>query len=268
MQRAEETGTLFVQAHTGSRGWGHGLATNYFEVAKAEKPDVNTDLDLGYFTPESKHYRGYQNAVAAGGNFAIINRLILFEQVAEAFKEVFAGELELIYEISHNLVQKETHPEFGKVWVHRKGATRAFPAGHPALKGTMWENTGHPVLIPGSNKDWSYILRPQAGAVNSGYSVNHGAGRRMSRTAAVKTLNQRKIDDEYKAAGILVNADGRVPIDESSECYKSSQEVIAAVVNAGLATVEYSLFPLASLKGDDGRRSSKFKKHKKSSKHF
>lgn len=269
LQRAEETGTLFVQAHTGSRGWGHGLATNYFEVAKAEKPDVNTDLDLGYFTPESKHYRGYQNAVAAGGNFAIINRLILFEQVAEAFKEVFGSELELIYEISHNLVQKETHPEFGKVWVHRKGATRAFPAGHPALKGTMWENTGHPVLIPGSNKDWSYILRPQAGAVNSGYSVNHGAGRRLSRAAAVKTLNQRKIDDEYKAAGILVNADGRVPIDESGECYKSSQEVIAAVVNAGLATVEYSLFPLASLKGDDGRRSSKFKKgKKKSSKHF
>ena len=266
LQRAEETGTLFVQAHTGSRGWGHGLATNYFELAKHEKPEVITDIDLGYFTPESKHYRGYQNAVAAGGNFAIINRLILFEQVAEAFKEVFGGDLELIYEISHNLVQREHHPEFGDVWVHRKGATRAFPAGHPSLRSTIWEKTGHPVLIPGSNKDWSYILRPQASAVNSGYSVNHGAGRRMSRTAAVKTLNQRQIDDEYRAAGILVNETGRVPIDESAVCYKSSEEVINAVVGAGLAAVEYSLWPLASLKGDDGRKSGRFKKG--SSKHY
>jgi tRNA-splicing ligase RtcB len=269
LQRAVETGTLFVQAHTGSRGWGHGLATNYFELAKAEKPDVITDLDLGYFTPESKHYRGYQNAVASGGNFAIINRLILFEQVAEAFQEVFNAELELIYEISHNLVQKEWHPEFGDVWVHRKGATRAFPAGHKALTGTLWEATGHPVLIPGSNKDWSYILRPQAGAVNSGYSVNHGAGRRMSRASAVKTLNQREIDDEYREAGIIVNDKGRVPIDEAAPCYKPAEEVIAAVVGAGLATVEYTLWPLASLKGDDARKAGRFKKGKKpSSKHF
>ncbi len=213
LQRCEETQTLFVQAHTGSRGWGHGLATNYFDLARAEKPEVITDLDLGYFTPESEHYRSYLNAVAAGGNFAIINRLIIFEQVAEAFKTVFGGEMELIYEISHNLVQKERHPEFGEVWVHRKGATRAFPAGHPALRGTMWEATGHPVLIPGSNKDWSYVLRPEAGAVRSAYSVNHGAGRRMSRGEAGRTLNQRKIDDEYAAAGILVNVDGHDPID-------------------------------------------------------
>ena len=84
------------------------------------------------------------NAVAAGGNYAIINRLIIFEQIAEAFSEVFGGTLELIYEISHNLVQKEFHPEFGPVWVHRKGATRAFPAGHPALAGTIWEEVGPP----------------------------------------------------------------------------------------------------------------------------
>ena len=125
LRRCVETQTLFVQAHTGSRGWGHGLATNYFDLARAEKPEVITDLDLGYFTPESEHYRSYLNAVAAGGNFAIINRLIIFEQVAEAFEAVFGGEMELIYEISHNLVQKERHPEFGDVWVHRKGATRA-----------------------------------------------------------------------------------------------------------------------------------------------
>jgi tRNA-splicing ligase RtcB (3'-phosphate/5'-hydroxy nucleic acid ligase) len=254
LQRSEQTGTIFVQVHTGSRGFGHGLATNYFEMAREERPDAITDIDLGYFTPDSRHYRSYLNAVAAGGNYAILNRLIIFEQVSDAFRTVFGEELELIYEISHNLVQRESHPEFGDVWVHRKGATRAFPAGHPALAGTHWETTGHPVLIPGSNKDWSYILQPLAGAVNSGYSVNHGAGRRLSRGEATRTLSQRAIDDEYKAAGILVNTNGRVPLDEAAPAYKSSQAVIEAVVGAGLARIEHQLWPLASLKGADERR--------------
>src|SRR5687768_8924808 len=94
LQRCEETGTLFVQVHSGSRGFGHGLATNYFEMARAEKPGIITHLDLGYFTPDSPNHRSYLNAVAAGGNFAIINRLILFQQLAEAFREVFEAELE------------------------------------------------------------------------------------------------------------------------------------------------------------------------------
>ncbi len=92
----------------------------------------------------------------------------------------------------------------------------------------------------------------------------------MSRAAAAKTLNQRQIDDEYRAAGILVNADGRVPIDESARCYKSAEEVVAAVVGARLAKIEYTLFPLASLKGTEGTRAKKFKKRGKehSSKHY
>src|SRR5918912_725093 len=89
LQRSEMTGTLFVQVHTGSRGFGHGMATNYFELAREEKPETIKDIDLGYFTPESRHYRDYLNAVAAGGNYAILNRLVIFEQVSEAFREVF-----------------------------------------------------------------------------------------------------------------------------------------------------------------------------------
>ena len=268
LQRAAETGTLFVQVHTGSRGFGHGLATNYFELARAEKPDQITDIDLGYFTRDAKHYRAYLNAVAAGGNYAILNRLIIFEQVAEAFRATFGAELELIYEISHNLVQHEQHAELGDVWVHRKGATRAFPAGHLALQGTFWEPTGHPVLIPGSNKDWSYILRPLAGAARSGYSVNHGAGRRLSRGEAMRTLSQRAIDDEYRAAGIIVNTDGRVPLDEAAPCYKPAEEVVRAVVEAGLAEIEHRLWPLASLKGADERKLRRRGRGKKSSAHF
>lgn len=250
LQKCEETGTLFVQAHTGSRGFGHGLATNYFELAKQENPAIQ-HLDLGYFTPDSRHYHDYLNAVAAGANFAILNRLILFEQIAEAFKKVFKAELELVYEISHNLVQKEWHPGLGEVWVHRKGATRAFPAGYPALKGTEWEDQGHPVLIPGSNHDYSFILRPLEGAVKSGYSVNHGAGRRLSRGAAKKMLSQEKVNAYYKKAGIVVNANSDVPLDESEACYKSAEEVVQTVVGAGLAKIEYRLWPLASLKGAD-----------------
>jgi tRNA-splicing ligase RtcB len=108
--------------------------------------------------------------------------------------------------------------------------------------------------------DWSYILRPAQGAVNSGFSVNHGAGRRLSRGEAARSLNQRQIDDQYREAGILVNTNGRVPIDEAAPCYKSSAEVIEAVVGAGLATVEYQLWPLASLKGTDERKQKRRRK--------
>ena len=189
--------------------------------------------------------------MAAGGNYAIVNRLVIYEAIAEAFERVFRRPLELIYEISHNLVQEETHPELGEVWVHRKGATRAFPAGHPALAGTPWADTGHPVLIPGSNRDHSFVLRPLAGAAKSGFSVNHGAGRRMSRGEASRTLDQDKVDEQYRRDGILVNLDGRVPLDEAGPCYKSANDVTQVVVEAGLAEIVHRLWPLGSLKGNE-----------------
>jgi tRNA-splicing ligase RtcB len=245
--QADQEDHLWLMVHTGSRGFGHGLTTNYFQLAKQDNPRLPS-LDLGYFTPDSPHWRSYRNAVAAGGNFAIVNRLVIFEQLARAFGDVFHAELELVYEISHNLAQLEPHPEYGDVWMHRKGATRAFPAGHPLLEGTRWAATGHPVLIPGSNRDRSFVLRPAPGAVRSLYSVNHGAGRRMSRTAALRDLDRKTVEDDYRAAGILVNDDGRVPIDEAGPAYKPTRDVVDAV-GAGLATVEYELRPLASLKG-------------------
>ncbi len=249
LQRCLETDTIFLQVHTGSRGFGHGLATNYFELAKQEHPEQK-EIDMGYFAVDSPHYHDYLNAINAGGNFAILNRLMIFEQASEAFLEVFGAPLEMIYEISHNLAQYEwTGPEFEYGWVHRKGATRAFPAFHPALSTTQWRETGHPVLIPGSNHDYSFILTPLQDAYKSAFSVNHGAGRRLSRAQARKKLSQREINNQYKESGILVNQDGEVPIDEAGPCYKSSQQVIDAVVSAGLARVQYTLWPLSSLKG-------------------
>ena len=248
LQRSEQTQTLFVQIHTGSRGFGHGLAEHYFRVAKNEQPSVIRNLDEAWFPAESPNRWEYLSAVAAGGNYAIINRLVIAEEVSLAFRTVFGADLQLVYEISHNLVQREWHPDFGWVNVHRKGATRAFAAGHPALDGTPWFDTGHPVLIPGSNYDWSYILRP-TGSAKSAYTVNHGAGRRMSRAAAKKQLVQAQVDKQYREAGIVVNLDRRVPIDESRAAYKPSGEVIEAITRAGLAEVEHRLWPLASLKG-------------------
>jgi tRNA-splicing ligase RtcB len=263
LQRCEETGTLFVQVHTGSRGFGHGLATNYLAMAKDES-GVG-DIDLGYFTPRSPHFRDYLNAVAAGGNFAIANRLLIFHEIAAAFRKVFKADLELVYEISHNLVQAESHPVFGDVWVHRKGATRALPGGRPELAGTPWEKDGHPVLIPGSNRDHSFILRPLPGAERSGYSVNHGAGRRLSRGEASRVFDQQKVNEQYRRDHILVNLDGEVPLDESNGCYKSASEVVDAVVSAGLARVEHRLWPLGSLKGTDALSRAEGKKSRKES---
>jgi tRNA-splicing ligase RtcB len=107
------------------------------------------------------------------------------------------------------------------------------------------------VLIPGSNRDYSYVLMPEAGAAKSGYSVNHGAGRRLSRGEAVRQLDQHKVDEQYRRDGILVNLDGRVPLDESNACYKSAEEVVSAVALAKLARIEHTLWPLASIKGNE-----------------
>jgi tRNA-splicing ligase RtcB len=244
---------LWVMFHTGSRGFGHGLAEHYFGKASEELGLRRGQMDLGYFTPQSRHWRSYRNAVAAGGNFAIANRLLIGRAVAGAFEEVFGAPAELVYEISHNLVQEESHPDLfpHPVWVHRKGATRALPAGHPMLEGTRWSATGHPVIIPGSMGDTSYVLRPLPGAARSLYSVNHGAGRRKSRTGARRDITQGAADKRMRELGVMVNAGGRVPIDESPDCYKPAAEVIRAVTGAGLAAVEVALTPIASIKGND-----------------
>ncbi|MGE0455654.1 MAG: RtcB family protein [Vicinamibacteria bacterium] len=244
---------LWVMFHTGSRGFGHGLASFYFERAAEELGLARGQMDLGYFEPESRHWRDYRNAVAAGGNFAIANRLLIGRAVAGVFAEVFGEAPELVYEISHNLVQEERHPDLfpRPVWIHRKGATRALPAGHPMLQGTRWQATGHPVLIPGSMGDSSYVLRPLPGAARSLYSVNHGCGRRRSRSAARREISQAQANRRMQQLGVLVNAGANVPIDESPDCYKPAAEVIRAVVEAGLAEVETQLTPIASIKGND-----------------
>jgi tRNA-splicing ligase RtcB (3'-phosphate/5'-hydroxy nucleic acid ligase) len=251
----DQEGFLWVMVHTGSRGFGHGLASHFIQAGKKELQGRGVDLKGGaeavYFEPDSPLYFGYKNAVAAGGNFAIANRLLIWEGVGTAFQKVFGQEPELVYEISHNLVQEEVMPDGRRAWIHRKGATRAFPAGHPMLEGTRWEKTGHPVLIPGSMGDQSFILMPQEGAAKSLYSVNHGCGRRMSRSKAKSTLTQSGVNKQMQRLNVMVNAGRDVPIDESPDVYKPASDVIGAVVEAGLAEVAFTLSPIASIKGED-----------------
>lgn len=256
----DQNGKLVVMIHTGSRGFGHALATHFIEIGrrrlqgeakrggKSDKPKINAEAV--YFEPDDRNWKGYKNAVAAGANFAIVNRLLIMEQVARSFRRTFGEEPELLYEISHNLAQEEPRAGGGNRWVHRKGATRALPGGHPLLQGTRWSETGHPILIPGSMGDKSYILYAQPGAEKSLFSVNHGCGRRMSRKKARDTFSQSGVNQQMKQLNVMVNAGGDVPIDESPGCYKDAALVIDSVVSAGLATVAYELTPIASLKGD------------------
>jgi tRNA-splicing ligase RtcB len=251
----DQNGHLWVMVHTGSRGFGHALATFYIQRGKEYLKEHGVSVTGGseaiYFEPDNPWYGGYKNAVAAGANFAVANRLTLWEGIGTAFRRVFGKEPELVYEISHNLVQEETMPDGGTGWIHRKGATRAFPAGHPMLAGTRWETTGHPILIPGSMGDTSYVLYAAPGAAKSLYSVNHGCGRRLSRQACKQQFSQSGVNKQMKQLNVMVNAGGNVPIDESPGAYKPAKEVIDSVVSAGLATVAFELTPIASITGVD-----------------
>jgi len=251
----DQQGKLWVMVHTGSRGFGHALATHFINAGKKylkeQKVDVRGGAEAVYFEPDTPLYRGYKNAIAAGANFAIANRLLIWESVGTAFKKVFGQEPELVYEISHNLAQEEITPTGDVRWVHRKGATRAFPAGHPMLKGTRWEKTGHPILIPGSMGDTSYILYASEGAAKSLYSVNHGCGRQHSRSACKDLFTQSGVRKQMAGLDVMVNAGGPIPIDECPGAYKPAKDVIQAVLDAGLATVAYKLTPMASIKGVD-----------------
>ena len=147
-------------------------------------------------------------------------------------------------------------------FVHRKGATRAFPAGHPDLAGTAWEKTGHPCLIPGSMYDGAAILFAQPGAAKSGFSVNHGSGRLMARGAAKRNLESKhaEIDREMREVvrdfagvpirGIVGNTE-RTPLDECGHVYKQLDDVLAVLEGEGIARVAHRLYPVANLKGTD-----------------
>jgi tRNA-splicing ligase RtcB len=226
-------------SHCGSRGLGHKLAAGQFRslqdhFANWHIPLPGNDRELVYAPLGTPEADAYIDDMSLGANFATINHLLINALVLEAFQEVIPGTTgNLVYFISHNIARKEVVNN-QLAWVHRKGATRAFPGGHHALKGTPFESTGHPILLPGNPRDGSVVMVAVDGAKKSCYSVNHGAGRRMGRKDAIRRLDQTAIDDELEKHDILSNC-RTYPKDEAPDAYKDFREVLKSVEQAGLA---------------------------------
>ena len=194
-----------------------------------------------YAPLDSAHANAYIDDMHLGANFATINHLLINALVLEAFQEVLPETKgELIYFISHNIARQELDLSKGAEnaslqWVMRKGATRAFPAGHPALKDTRYAETGHPILLPGDPQAGSAVMVAEAGAAESLYNINHGAGRQLGRRAAKRALDQAEVNASFEAKDIMYN--GRnYPLDEAPDAYKDSDEVLRSVEQAGLAS--------------------------------
>ena len=245
MQVEQASNKVWVMIHTGSRGYGHGIADEYFDRGAEVLKLSRGQRELAWFDRGSRLGREYWSLHNQAANFAIANRVMIGEAVCMALEEIFGGKAEVFYEISHNLIQEEDG-----FLVHRKGSTRAFPPGHHSLKGKRWEATGHPILIPGSMATGSAILYALPEASKSCYSVNHGSGRVMGRNHAKKTLDQAAVDSDMKAKDILINT-RNTPLDESGPCYKDLDKVLETIEMAGLAKVAHRLKPVACIKGND-----------------
>lgn len=283
MQCDPVDGQVWVMVHCGSRGYGHQTAEYFFyEGAKLRglSSSLRESSYLRIDEPLGKMYWDYSSSAA---NFAVANRHIIVNGVNDSLEEIFGVRGEVFYEISHNLAQQETMvlPDgtTKKGFVHRKGATRAFPAGHPDLIGTVWEKTGHPCLIPGSMFEGAAILFPQSEAYKSACSVNHGSGRILGRKEAQRKLEhkQQRIDDEMRHVtrdfngvqieGIVSNCK-HIPLDECAHVYKDLGAVLDVLEKENIAKVAHRLFPVANMKGDDeGKKAFKNKQRDKEKDH-
>jgi len=251
--RAAETlglheGAVTVMIHTGSRGLGHQVCTDYLEVtgkALRRYGIIVPDRQLACAPVDSDEARAYLGAMRAAANFAFANRQVLSHWTREVFARTLGiapGDLGMspVYDVAHNIAKEEEHEVDGarrQLIVHRKGATRAFP--------------GQPVLVPGDMGRYSYLLMGTEVAMRETFgSTCHGAGRLMSRTAAVKAARGRRIGDELRQRGVLARATGRDALaEEMPEAYKDVQDVVAVVHRLGISTRVVRLRPLAVIKG-------------------
>lgn len=232
-------GCIAFLSHCGSRGFGNILATAQFDLLKRKFKLWNVPLPAGdpqlvYAPLGTKEANDYIDDMILAANFATLNHLVINMLVLEAFQEIIPGvQGDLIYYISHNIARREIINDT-PTWVHRKGATRAYPANHFSLKETPFAKTGHPILLPGNPIQGSSVMVALDGAKKSCYSVNHGAGRALGRREAVRALDQATVDSEFDDADVLTNC--RVyPRDEAPAAYKDFNEVIQSVELAELA---------------------------------
>jgi len=250
-----KNGCVSILSHCGSRGFGHLLASHQFTSLekffnKWKIPYPGNDKQLVYAPEDSPEGRSYLECMYAGANFATVNHLLLNALILEAFQEVIPGVTgKLVYFISHNIARQEVINS-KKCWIHRKGATRAYPANHFSLRNTPFYNTGHPILLPGNVLDGSVVMVAQEDAEKSLYSINHGAGRVLGRKQAFRELDQVKIEKQMEESGVLTNC-RTYPADESTAAYKNFTQVIDSVESAGLANTVAYLKPLFVIKSTD-----------------
>lgn len=250
-------GDVVVSIHCGSRGLGHQIGTDFLKemTVSASRHGLSfPDRELACAPINSSVGQSYLGAMRAGINCALANRQIINQLVRNAFARVLPqADLQLLYDVSHNTCKIETHMVEGKeqrLFVHRKGATRAFGPGHPDIPDA-YKDVGQPVLIGGSMGTSSYILAGTSeGEEKSFNSACHGAGRAMSRNAAKKRWKGRQVVDELASRGILIrSASWRGVSEEAPGAYKDVNAVIDAADHAGLAHKVARLEPLACVKG-------------------
>ena len=251
-------GKIAVLIHSGSRGLGHQVCTDFLPVMKqaAKSHGIRLpDPQLACAPFRSDEGQRYFGAMRAAVNYAFANRQVIAHKTREAFASVFGEgvKLEQVYDVCHNIAKLERHVVDGEereVVVHRKGATRAFPPGHP-LTPAAYRDVGQPVMVPGDMGRYSFVLVGTEGAWTETLGSScHGAGRLQSRTKARQATRDRNVPKELAARGIEVRAASRRTVDEEyPEAYKDVADVVEVVGGAGIARVVARLEPLGVVKG-------------------
>lgn len=254
-------GQVTVMIHTGSRGFGHQVCTDFLEVMERAVSKYKIDLpdkELACAPYESHEAQNYLAAMRAAANYAWANRQCITHWARETFMNVFGMSpkqlgMSLIYDVAHNIAKVEEHEVNGKnikLIVHRKGATRAFPPHHPELPA-IYKHLGQPVLIPGDMGRASFVLLGTERAMKETFgSTCHGAGRVMSRHQAIRKAKGRAIWREMEDRGIIVRSAGRETLaEEMSEAYKDISNVVDVVHKAGVSRKVARLRPMGVVKG-------------------
>ncbi len=253
-------GEVCVMIHCGSRGLGHQVCTDYCKVFLSCLSKYNIhlpDKQLACAPLNSFEGQEYLSAMRSAANFAFCNRQMILHNVRLSFEKIFSVQwqelgLNQIYDVAHNIAKMEKHKINGKeavLCIHRKGATRAFPAGHPELP-LKYRSIGQPVIIPGSMGSFSYLLIGEEGSSETFYSCCHGAGRVMSRSKAQKIYQAHTLLKELEERGIIVQAESKATIvEEAPGVYKDASEVVEVVSQAGLSRKLCRMRPIGVVKG-------------------
>jgi tRNA-splicing ligase RtcB len=257
----QNKGQITVMIHTGSRGCGHQICTDYLRVLERAVRKYNISLpdrQLACAPVKSKEAQDYFKAMACGANFAFANRQMITHWVREAFEKTLnrsAEEigLEVVYDVCHNIAKLEEHQvgnKRRKVYVHRKGATRAFGKGYPQVSA-KYREVGQPVLIPGDMGTASYLLVGTEGAMKESWGTTcHGSGRLMSRTKARRQYRAEQIINALRDKGIYIHAASlKVVAEETPDAYKDVSQVVEAVEGAGISHKVAKMRPLGVVKG-------------------